>query len=497
MLFTTAAFVLLFLPVVLTGFFLIGRSTQTGAAAWLFFSSLFFYGYWLPVFTILLIASIISNFLFGRWIATALASAPSDARGRARLWLVFGLTFNLGLLGYFKYANFFVDNLNLALGGDWSIGRVILPIGISFYTFTQIAFLVDASSGKVNETQLHPLRAVRHLLPAPHRRAGPASLANDAAVRRPGHLPLRCRQLRRWGGDLRPRPGQEGAAGRRHQPVRRRGVQAADAGSRRTPSKPGSAPSPTRSSSTSTSPATRTWRSDCPGCSTSACRSTSTRRTSRRASSISGAAGTFHCRHFLRDYLYIALGGNRRGSSQRYVNLMVTMLLGGLWHGASWTFVIWGGLHGLYLMVDHGFRAAVGARRIARLDRSRLFGLFGWALTMLSVIFAWVFFRAESFSGCLRVLRGMAGLQETGTVHPLLWNAGLHGSAGVLWCLALGGLAFLAPNSNRVGAGLLTWLRQRPGWRDFVGGVSVCAILMLVLINSARDSVSAFIYFNF
>jgi D-alanyl-lipoteichoic acid acyltransferase DltB (MBOAT superfamily) len=101
----------------------------------------------------------------GRWIATALASAPSDARRRrARLWLVLGLALNLGLLGYFKYANFFVDNLNLALGGEWSIGRVILPIGISFYTFTTNRLPRRHFPASGERVQVHPLRALRHLL---------------------------------------------------------------------------------------------------------------------------------------------------------------------------------------------------------------------------------------------------------------------------------------------------------------------------------------------
>ncbi len=93
---------------------------------------------------------------------------------------------------------------------------------------------------------------------------------------------------------------------------------------------------------------------------------------------------------FLRDYLYIPLGGNRLGKARRYVNLMITMLLGGLWHGANWTFVVWGGLHGAYLVINHGFRALGGNRKR---------GIWTRGVTFVSVAIAWVMFRAGFFDG--------------------------------------------------------------------------------------------------
>ena len=168
MLFTTPTFILLFLPITLAGFFLIGRRWHGAAAAWLFLASLFFYGYWMPEFTLLLVASIAANFVVGRHIATQVHGGP---KGRAKRWLVLGLTLNLALLAYFKYANFFVGNLNALLGFDWHPGRVILPIGISFYSFTQIAFLVDAYEGKVHET--NPIHYGLFVTYFPHLVAGP------------------------------------------------------------------------------------------------------------------------------------------------------------------------------------------------------------------------------------------------------------------------------------------------------------------------------------
>jgi alginate O-acetyltransferase complex protein AlgI len=111
---------------------------------------------------------------------------------------------------------------------------------------------------------------------------------------------------------------------------------------------------------------------------------------------------------FLRDYLYIPLGGNRGGVFRRYFNLMVVMLLGGLWHGASWLFVVWGGLHGLYLIINHSFRylksrLSIGKRQLAGI--SSLFSL----LVFPAVIVSWVFFRSESWLSAKIMLKGMLG----------------------------------------------------------------------------------------
>src|SRR4030095_13706683 len=105
----------------------------------------------------------------------------------------------------------------------------------------------------------------------------------------------------------------------------------------------------------------------------------------------------------------IPLGGNRRGPVRRYINLLITMLLCGLWHGAGWRFGAWGGLHGLYLVVIHVWRGLRG-RLGARGHLSRASAVAGWMLTMLAVVVGWVFFRSETFSGGVRVLKEMAGM---------------------------------------------------------------------------------------
>jgi hypothetical protein len=106
---------------------------------------------------------------------------------------------------------------------------------------------------------------------------------------------------------------------------------------------------------------------------------------------------------FLRDYLYIPLGGNRKGPARRYLNVFITMVLGGLWHGAEWTFIVWGGLHGLYLAINHAWRAVVTR------PGNRLTHFAGWALTFLAVVVGWVFFRADNLEVAFGMLRSMFG----------------------------------------------------------------------------------------
>jgi alginate O-acetyltransferase complex protein AlgI len=123
---------------------------------------------------------------------------------------------------------------------------------------------------------------------------------------------------------------------------------------------------------------------------------------------------------FLRDYLYIPLGGNRLGEQRRYLNLLVTMLLGGLWHGAGWNFLIWGGLHGLYLCADHLWQAWRGGKAAASakgLLPKRIAKRFSWAITFFAVVIAWVFFRARTFAGAWQMLGGLFGFEAGSSAY--------------------------------------------------------------------------------
>ena len=202
---------------------------------------------------------------------------------------------------------------------------------------------------------------------------------------------------------------------------------------------------------------------------------------------------------FLRDYLYIPLGGNQKGAIRRYANLLITMLLGGLWHGANWTFVFWGGLHGFYLIVNHGFNVLINKHK-AHWTGNRLFKVFSWVLTFLAVIIAWVFFRATSFDAALKILTAMTNpgvALPLDAIHPLLWNQGLHPQTALLLCAGLCAITSLTPNSNCIGERLRAVLDKYTVLRPIIIGLALTLSTLLIVINSVRDTTSAFIYFNF
>lgn len=493
MLFTTAVFACLFLPVVWIVFFTLGRTWHDGAAGWLFLASLFFYGWWIPEYTLLLLGSICGNYYIGRRIARS----HDAANGSGKAWMIAGIAANLALLGYYKYANFFVGSLDSLLGTEWRIGRVILPIGISFFTFTQIAFLADSWQKGVREVKfIHYGLFVTYF---PHLIAGPVL-----------HHAQMMPQFR-FPETYRVNGGQVAAGlaifalGLVKKVVFADGV-APYADAVFNPADAGHIVDAVEGWIGALAYTLQLYF-DFSGYSDMAIglswmfnvRLPFNFNSPYRAADISDFWRRWHMTlsAFLRDYLYVPLGGNRKGRARRYLNLMVTMLLGGLWHGASWTFVFWGGLHGLFLAAHQGWRALLGPATADRLDASRPYRLAAWAVTLIAVIVAWVFFRAVTFDGALRVLHGMAGLVPAGPEQPLLWNMGLHARTAWIWCAVLGCIALLAPNSNRLGSLLLEYCRRSRLVAAFVGGMALTATLLLVLVNTLRDSASAFIYFNF
>lgn len=500
MLFTTATFVLLFLPIVLIGFFLLARRSETWAAGWLFAASTFFYGYWMPEFTLLLLASIAVNFTLGRRIGLSRGTGRR-VMGHAvpNLWLTAGVVFNLGLLAYFKYANFFVDNLNAALGFEWSIGKVVLPIGISFYSFTQIAFLVDTWHGKVRE--FRPIHYGLFVTYFPHLVAGPVLHHAQMMPQFADRSVYRFNAGHFYAGAV------IFAIGLFKKVVLADGI-APYADAVFNPADAGQTPDVAEAwlgalaytfqlyfdfSGYSDMAIGLSWMFNI--------RLPFNFDSPYKAVSISDFWRRWHISlsTFLRDYLYIPLGGNKRGPTRRYVNLAATMVLGGLWHGASWSFVIWGALHGLYLMVNHGFRALVARFRWHEcIDRSLAFTGASWALTFVAVVVAWVFFRAHTLEGAMLVVGSMAGwVTPVDGGGVLLWNAGLSGVVGAGWCLLLGLATVFLPNCNVIGERVLSWFARSQSARLAAGPAALLAVLLLVVLNAARDSVSAFIYFNF
>lgn len=175
---------------------------------------------------------------------------------------------------------------------------------------------------------------------------------------------------------------------------------------------------------------------------------------------------------------------------------MVTMLLGGLWHGASWTFVAWGGLHGLYLVAHHGFGNMFTRYLACFLPRTATV-LIAWLITMLAVIVAWVFFRAVDFTTASTILSAMFLIADTDPFPKILFNAGLDTSRGLWLILTWSLVAVLPMNSNNLFDRHLRICMQSHSVAWFSTGAAVTMVTALITINELRTSTSPFIYFNF
>lgn len=350
MLFNSYIFIFCFLPIVMIGFFGLARISRAFAVSWLALASVFFYGYWNPTYVGLLLGSIIFNYKMGMWITKA--DAQDDKVLKKRL-LTFAITGNLLLLIYYKYANFFVTNVNSLIGTDWSFNNLILPLGISFFTFTQIAYLVDTFQGKVKEYNFsHYLLFVTYF---PHLIAGPVlhhkqmmPQFNATATYRIS-LENIAIGLTFFSIGLAKKVLLADNLAEYATPV----FTAADTGV------------PVQFFGAWVGALAYTFQLyfDFSGYSDMAIGISKmfgvnlpiNFNSPYKAQSIIEFWRRWHISlsQFLREYLYFPLGGNRKGPTRRYINLLITMVLGGLWHGANWTFVIWGGLHGLYLCINH------------------------------------------------------------------------------------------------------------------------------------------------
>ena len=398
MLFNSYFFIFLFLPTVLLGFHLIGNQGYHRAAiVWLVGASLFFYGWWNSAYLILIIFSILFNFSVGISLSNTFGHKLSK-----KAILTFGVSTNLVLLGYYKYANFFIDNLNVLSDSNLILTKVILPLAISFFTFQQIAYLVDAYRGQAREYSF--LYYCLFVTFFPQLIAGPI-------VHHKEMLPQFAKAVLY---KLRSKDLAIGvtifALGLFKKVVLADGVSiysspvfdAAEAGVILT--------------------FFEAWIGalaytfqlyfDFSGYSDMAIgiarmfgiRLPLNFNSPYKASSIIDFWRRWHITlsRFLRDYLYIPLGGSRKGKVRRYINLMVTMVLGGLWHGAGWTFIIWGMLHGFYLVINHTWRAVFTNRH-----NTALYTFFSWALTFVSVVISWVLFRSDSINSASSMLSSM------------------------------------------------------------------------------------------
>jgi alginate O-acetyltransferase complex protein AlgI len=521
MLFNSYPFIFAFLPLTFIVFFALARRSHALAAGWLTAASLFFYAWWRPSDLGLLLASIAFNYVLGRGIAQA---AADGRRRRARCILAIAVAVDLLVLGYFKYANFFLDSINALAETQWSLGAVVLPLGISFFTFTQISFLVDAYRGQVRSYRVvHYALFVTYF---PHLIAGP--ILHHAEM-----IP----QFRR-DATYRPDPMNLAVGLTVFSIGLFKKVLIADTmGAFSTPSFAAAA----RGEIPALIPAwggvlayTLQLYFDFSGYSDMAIGLSRlfgvdlpvNFNSPYKAQSIIEFWRRWHMTlsRFLRDYLYIPLGGSRCHPARRYVNLLVTMLLGGLWHGAGWNFVAWGGLHGLYLVINHGWRALREASRSTGVSSGPWGRTCARLLTFLAVVVAWVFFRADTFAAALRMLDGMAG--GGGFVVPdylgeaarslafvaILADLGWPVSASWLLATLIGlllAIVWLAPNTQQLMGPYNRALEPYPvapgrspasawHWQPTPAmAMGVGALLFASLLGLLTEKPSEFLYFQF
>jgi alginate O-acetyltransferase complex protein AlgI len=393
LLFNSYKFVFLFLPIVLTGYWLLQRWHHRAALFWLAVASYVFYVAGEPIYPWLILTSIIFNYVVGMLIGKA-------KTGR-KFWLCLGLSGNLALLGYMKYYNFAREALHESFHLGLPMHNIALPIGISFFTFTQIAFLVDVY--RSISADYDPLSYFLFVTFFPHLIAGPILHHKEM-------MPQFSRRVStHFAANM--GPGLAMFSVGLAKKVMIADILAGEASSTFDSISTGSHLTFITSwvaalaytgqiyfdfsgYSDMALGIARMFGIDLPV----------NFNSPYKADSIIDFWRRWHITlsRFLRDYLYIPLGGSRKGEPRRYFNLFATMVLGGIWHGAGWMFLLWGVLHGTFLICNHLFRTITKGRVV--IPR-----LLSGALTFICVVFAWVPFRAAHLNVVRELWRGMAG----------------------------------------------------------------------------------------
>ena len=439
---------------------------------WLVVCSLFFYGYWKLEYLPLLVGSIAANFVISTGIQHYVGGiAPDRSRGFALLTL--GITLNLGLLAYFKYFAFLIETVNGLVGSSVTVSDLLLPLAISFFTFQQITYLVDSYKGKAERSSALNYAVFVTFFPqliagpiVHHTEMMPQFVRHTLSVLRWKSLLVGC-IIFSLGlfkkvviADTFAIYADAGYADHTQLTILDAWI--------------------------TTFSYTFQLYFDFSGYSDmaiGAARMFGIRLplnffSPYKAVSIQDFWRRWHITlsRFLRDYIYVPLGGNRRSDMRVSANLMTTFLLGGLWHGAGWTFIVWGGIHGVALVIG----------RLVAMTGLRLPTILKWALTFFVIHLAWVFFRAESIGQALDILQTMFGLNPAAMEGPRHVVINGASAAGKYLLLTFIGVLVL-PNTDQ-------FVRDiRPMWKTILAAVlfGIACIFMLI----SRSEV--FLYFNF
>lgn len=471
MVFSSHVFVYYFLPATLLAYYALPRG---GRHLWLTVASYAFYGWANPAFMALMLLSTVIDFVCGRRLGQAL----DGAQARRRAWLIVSVVSNLSLLGFFKYFNFAVDSYG-ALLAALGLGhlqpeaalRVTLPLGISFYTFQSMSYTIDIYRGRTRPLDRFVDFACYVCL-FPQLVAGPIIRFSEIA----GQFRQRTETAEKFARGVAFISLGMAKKVLLANPCGFVADAAFDAGSLR---------------------ALDAWTGvlayafqiyfDFSGYSDMAIGLglmfgfvfPKNFDSPYRADSLTDFWRRWHISlsTWLRDYLYLPLGGNRKGARRTYVNLAVVMLLGGLWHGAAWNFVAWGGLHGAWLALERalGKRSLYGGLpRPARV-----------ALTFLGVLVTWVFFRAADLAAAGAYLSAMVGLADAQPAAPLLSGI-LYTPYSLLSLAVAAAVAWGCPQS-------WDWTRRLTWPR----GMLALGCLATALVAMATQGYNPFIYFIF
>jgi alginate O-acetyltransferase complex protein AlgI len=397
MLFNSYEFIFFFLPITFFTYFWLNKKRLTYASkAWMVFASLFFYSWWNIIYLPLILASILFNFTVGASISRM--SNPDIKKGFSRkALLTFGIVSNILLLGYFKYMDFFISNSNILFGTGWDLWHIVLPLGISFFTFTQIAYLVDAYRDEVKE--MDHLNYTLFVTFFPHLLAGPI-LHHKEMMPQFDSLKSKVINYRNIAAGL----FLFSVGIFKKVVIADTFAEWANAGFETSASL-----NLFEAWATSLSYTFQLYF-DFSGYTDMALgiallfniRLPINFNSPYKALNIQDFWRRWHITlsRFLRDYIYIPLGGNRKGEFRTYSNLFTVFLIGGLWHGASWMFVIWGAMHGI-AMVTHRAWQQMG---------QKMNTLLAWFITFNFINITWIFFRAEDWSQAKNILAGMMGM---------------------------------------------------------------------------------------
>lgn len=492
MVFTGSVFLYLFLPLFLAVYYLLPARARL---AWILLASWAFYGWWRLDFLGLIAGVTAWTYLLGRWIdrrrgpgAGEAGALPARVPARAaRLPLALGVALDLAVLAYFKYFHFGVRSLNAllaALGArTLTAWEVVLPVGVSFYVFHSISYLVDVHRGDVPASD-RPLELAAYLMMFPQLLSGPIIRYKDLAPQ----LRQRVHSFAVFS---------EGAG--RFMAGFCKKVLIADL----------VAPIANAAFALGSPTAADAWLGalaytvqiyfDFSGYSDMAIglgrmmgfRFPENFRSPYLSRSITEFWRRWHISlsTWLRDYLYFSLGGNRRGAGRTLLNLMLVMVLGGLWHGAAWTFILWGAWQGLFLVLERLRRRASG-------EAVRPEGARPWAVaaTLLVVLVGWVLFRSPTPAAALRLYAGMLGLRGLGLSAALRWQ--------------LGGLELAVLGFAWLGVYIGPWLQARLARRgpaaveapwdpSLAGRIALLPLFVLALLRTAAVSFAPFLYFQF